>query len=53
MRLGHLAEMEKLRVRLITINSNADTHTLSSPPPTYSGEDSTLAKTLASVYGPK
>ena len=53
MRFEHLAEMELLRVRLTTIDNNADAQTRPSPRPTYFGGDPTLVKTLANVLDSK
>ena len=53
MQLEHLAEMEDLRTRLMSINSNADAQPLPSSHPTYSGDEPSVAKTLSNIYDPK
>ena len=45
--------MEELRVRLTSINSNANAQPLPSSRPTYSGEEPSVAKTLSNIYDPK
>ena len=51
-RLGHLAKMDELRVRLTTIDHNADAQTRSSPHPTYPG-DYVIFNAFENVLNPK